>query len=257
MNPFTSPCSECQHSGKVIPPCPNSNSTSPKIVMVAQAPGSGALCSRHICRYNWHLKPNDVTARRIDWVFHCLGVQDSDLLIVNALRCANQCVCYHECEKAENTKRTRIEYERCSWALREVIAPQYPKVILLMGQAAKQAFCDAFKDHPDIQVMGNLDWETTVAFGESTVTLLSHPGQLGLNARWDRHIRRDRGDDKCKKSLVFLRDVEVALKQRFSQFVLNSPVPSLQEFNKSHSADSIYPECSCHKHPGNPSAKRE
>jgi hypothetical protein len=117
LDPFHSPCPGCQYPTQVIPPCPNCNHTSPKVVLVVQAPGSGALCSQHVCRYNWRLKSDDVTALTVDWVFHSLGVHDTDLLTVNALRCANQEICYHALGVAENTRRGVEEYRRCAWAL--------------------------------------------------------------------------------------------------------------------------------------------
>jgi hypothetical protein len=131
-------------------------------------------------------------------------------------------------------------------ALREVVAPEEPKVILLMGKAAQSVFCNAFRDHADIAQIASLSWEVSSSFLASDIALLSHPGQLGLNAR----MRRPNLHDVTSGKNVFLRDVETVLKLRFPQFTVEQPPLSLREFKVMYQSEQVHPDCPCQSHPG-------
>lgn len=243
MDPFATPCTDCKYPHLVTPPCPYGNRVSPKVVLVFQAPGSGALCSRHVCRYNWHLKANDLTALTMDWVFSSLGIADEDVMLVNALRCANQDGCFHRYRTAENTVRSGTEYARCSWALRSVLSGSSRKVVLLLGAQAHGVFCRAFRNHPGIQTIKSLGWESSARMDALHVGLLSHPGQLGLNQR-----RRRAGPDCTNVLETFRDDVEHTVTAVFPAFTLRRDAVSRAEFRSS--PVHPHPSCSCRDHPG-------
>lgn len=211
-----------------------------------QAPGSGALCSRHLCRYNHALKPDDHTARLLDWTLENLGVSDSDLLMVNALRCATRAHCFHYTGQGEDHNRKPEEYERCSWAMRANINPSQPKAILLAGTEAWKSFCAAFSNDPGIQAVEALGWEQTALFQNSSVTRLAHPGLKGLAAR----SQRPKPDGASDTRAVFLDDVAAGIGRMWDGHAIPQTLTAWQALPDSRRDKHPHSSCGCHRHIG-------
>lgn len=246
MDAQTTPCPGCEHPSNVIASCPQQNLENPKVVIVLQAPGSGALCSRHLCRYNHALKPDDHTARLLDWTLENLGVSDSDLLMVNALRCATRAHCFHYTGQGEDHNRKPEEYERCSWAMRANINPSQPKAILLAGTEAWKSFCAAFSNDPGIQAVEALGWEQTALFQNSSVTRLAHPGLKGLAAR----SQRPKPDGASDTRAVFLDDVAAGIGRMWDGHAIPQTLTAWQALPDSRRDKHPHSSCGCHRHIG-------